>query len=598
MPPDPVTPPATPTGGTVSGPLPATLAGAVEEAFDTFRSRFQKITRRARTRFEERDWRGTQEDAVERLLLYRRRVLSSVEEARRLVGPTAQDIRLWSEAKVEYARATANRDDCEIARTYFNSVSRRVLGTVGVRPEAEFLGFELDGPEGWGGLSVFRGYDVGGSIPEALREVLDDLPLSVPLEDADRDARLAASVLEADLPMLADGKDVALEVLPALFYRNKAAYLVGRIRRGTTLAPMLLALLHGEEGVAVDAVLTTSDEASIVFGFSRSYFHAEVRRPRAAVDFLSSIMPLKRTDELYSAIGYDKHGKTELYRDLQRHLKRPEARFVPAPGAPGMVMSVFTLPSLNIVFKVIRDRFAPEKRGHTRARVKDRYRLVFVRDRVGRLADTQEFEGLEFPASLFAGEVLEELLEEAPSTVRVEGDRVVIDHLYTVRRMRPLDMYIREAPREDALEALLDYGYAIKDLAVANIFPGDMLFKNFGVTRHGRVIFYDYDELVLLTECNFREIPEPLHPEDELRDGCWFHVGDRDIFPEEFGRFLGFPPGLREPFMEVHGDLLEVGFWREMKARQEAGEVPDFFPYRQSRRLRQDGDSTRSSGDA
>jgi isocitrate dehydrogenase kinase/phosphatase len=346
----------------------------------------------------------------------------------------------------------------------------------------------------------------------------------------------------------------------------------------------VIPLLHEPKGIYVDAVLLTSDEASIVFGFSWSYFLVDVARPRAVVDFLASIMPLKRIDELYTAIGYTKHGKTELYRSLVEHLQSPGASFEFAPGEQGLVMSVFTLPSLNVVFKIIRDAFGHPKRT-TRRDVMDKYHLVFVRDRVGRLADAQEFEHLEFPRACFPEPLLRSLVDAAGSTVRAEGDRVVIRHLYTERRVTPLNIYLREATADAARDALLDYGLAIKELAAAGIFTGDMLHKNFGVSRHGRVIFYDYDELCLLTDCTFRHLPEPSTPDEEWSAEPWFYVSERDVFPEEFGAFMVPAGELGEDFLAAHHDLMTTEFWTRMQERQRAGELFDVFPYRPSRRL-------------
>jgi len=289
-------------------------------------------------------------------------------------------------------------------------------------------------------------------------------------------------------------------------------------------------------------------------------------------------------DELYNAIGYNKHGKTELYRTLVEHLRAPDARFEFAPGDQGLVMTVLTLPSLNVVFKIIKDRFGHPKRT-TRRDVMAKYHLVFVRDRVGRLADAQEFEHLDLPRPCFSEELLAHLLAVAGATVRVEGERVIVRHVYTERRVIPLNVYLRDAASDAARAAVLDYGAAIKDLAAANIFTGDMLMKNFGVSRHGRVIFYDYDELSLLTDCVIRRIPVPTTLDEELAAEPWFHVGEMDVFPEEFGAFLVPAGGLRDVFLAAHGDLLTVEFWREMQARQRSGEMPDVFPYPDARRL-------------
>jgi isocitrate dehydrogenase kinase/phosphatase len=346
----------------------------------------------------------------------------------------------------------------------------------------------------------------------------------------------------------------------------------------------VLPLLHAERGIVVDAVLMTSDEASVVFGFSWTYFRVDSPWPGPLVDFLGSIMPLKPRNELYNSIGYNKHGKTELYRSLMLHLDEPEARFAFAEGEEGMVMAVFMLPSFNVVFKVIKDQFGAPK-NTTRRSVMDRYHFVFVRDRVGRLADAQEFEHLDFPRRCFPDELLSYLLAVAGSTVRTDGDRVVIRHLYTERRVTPLNLYLKEVEEEAARVAVIDYGNAIKDLAAADIFTGDMLLKNFGVTRNGRVICYDYDELCLLSECRFRRIPPPTSIDDEFAAEPWFHVGEQDVFPEEFKAFLVPPGRVRDDFLAAHANLMDIEFWRGVQRRLAAGEVVDVFPYPRDARL-------------
>ncbi|HEU4560299.1 MAG TPA: bifunctional isocitrate dehydrogenase kinase/phosphatase, partial [Longimicrobium sp.] len=401
----------------------------------------------------------------------------------------------------------------------------------------------------------------------------------------DADAGLCVQAAREQLG--ADADEVrAAEALPFLFYRNKAAYLVARVRLATGgVRPLVVPLVHPPEGVRPDAVLTDPDEVHRVFSFARSYFHAHTDRPRDTVAFLRTLMPAKPLHELYTSLGHNKHGKTELYRELVRQLSRGDARFERAEGIRGLVMSVFTLPGYPVVFKVIRDRFGASK-NVTRDTVKERYRLVFRMDRVGRLVDAQEFEDLTFPRDRFDPGYLEELRGDAPSAIHDDGRRVVIRHLYTERRLRPLDLYLRENDPETARAAVVEYGNAIKDLACANIFPGDLLLKNFGVSRHGRVIFYDYDELALLTEVHFRSMPTARYEEDEMSADPWFSVNESDVFPEEFVPFLVPAGPLRDAFMDAHGELFTVRWWRELQERQKAGELPDFFPYPQSRRLK------------
>ena len=565
-------------------PAARQAAAVIEAGYDLFCRRFRQITRRARARFENREWRGAQLDAAERIELYELVVSKVVARSRRALGSSVTDRATWAAMKAVHAPRIASRPDAELAATFFNSVTRRIRSTVGVDARIEFLDADYEALRSASPAPPFVAYPAGGSLASLLERILRDLPFARSFEDLAWDAHHAAAAIAEHLRQNGTPPVTTLEMLPQVFYRNKGAYLVGRLRGGDAVQPLVLALLNGERGVVVDAALLTSDEASIVFGFTRAYFHVEMERPAAVVEFLRSIMPLKHTDELFTAVGYKKHGKTELYRELGRHLRLADARFEPAEGDKGLVMSVFALPSFGLVFKVIKDQFGPPKTV-TRNAVLDGYRLVFAHDRVGRLADAQEYEYLEFPRERFAPAVVEELLREAAGTVSVEGDRVITRHCYTERLVTPLNLYLQRADRAAARDAILDYGNAIKDLAAANIFTGDILLKNFGVTRHGRVIFYDYDELCLLTECSFRKLPAAANLEDELAAEPWYYVGEKDVFPEEFGAVMVPSGPLRDAFLAAHADLLDIAFWKDMQGRQRSGEVMDFSPYRPERRL-------------
>jgi isocitrate dehydrogenase kinase/phosphatase len=376
-----------------------------------------------------------------------------------------------------------------------------------------------------------------------------------------------------------------VQLLQPLFFRNKAAYIMGRMICGDKSMPLILALLNSREGVYLDAVLMRESEVSILFSFTRSYFHVDVECPREVIVFLRTIIPLKPVTDLYSALGFNKHGKTELYRSLQRHLDRTTDLFEFASGDPGLVMLVFTLPSYDRVFKVIRNTFASPKKTTPRE-VIERYRLVFTRDRVGRMIEAQRFLQLRFKLDRFADDLLEELQSDTSKVVKREGDFLVFQHLYTERKVTPLNLYLRDADPAAAKLAVIDYGAAIKELATANIFPGDFLLKNFGVTRHGRVVFYDYDELCLVTDCRFRRLPVPRTPEEELAPEPWFAAADNDVFPEEFPGFLGLTGELAEVLEAHHGDLFAPAFWRVQQRLHEEHTIPDFFPYPESERLR------------
>ncbi|HET8624372.1 MAG TPA: bifunctional isocitrate dehydrogenase kinase/phosphatase, partial [Gemmatimonadales bacterium] len=498
------------------GNRPELAATLVVGEYEAYADEFATVTRRARHRFETRDWRGTQSDAAERLALYRRHIEACEQALHQCLGAGAGDRDLWTRARSIFAGLMEGRDDAELAETFYNSATRRVLGTVGADPEIECLEFPASGPLDRTAPVAYDSWRAEGSSRRALASALEACGWAAPYADLEGDAVRGAAVVDARLRELGwGGGPLTIDVLRAPFYRNKGAYLLGRVLGADEVIPLVLPLLHGPDGIVLDAVLLTVDEASIVFGFSWSYFFVDAPHPRGVVAFLRAIMPHKRVDEIYTSIGHNKHGKTELYRSLMRHLERPDARFAFAEGDEGMVMGVFTLPSFNAVFKIIKDVFGAPKQT-TRRSVMGKYHLVFQHDRVGRLADAQEFERLEFRRRCFPDDLLAYLQRVAGGSVVVDGERVVVGHCYAERRVTPLNLFLQHAEPGAARDAILDYGNAIKDLAGADIFTGDMLLKNFGVTRNGRVICYDYDELCLLRECRFRRIPPPRSYEDEL----------------------------------------------------------------------------------
>jgi isocitrate dehydrogenase kinase/phosphatase len=577
---------ARPEPASLSASRLANLAGNdIVESFERYQDAFGAVNRRAPGRFERRDWRGAVEDAVARLDLYGGVIDGLESSVRATLGRRVSDRLVWASMKAVYSGLITGREDWELAETFFNSVTRRVFATVGVDRNIEFVDSDFEGPPAGDDASLCRVYETRAGTSELLELILRDGWFDAPYEDAARDARLAAARLTERLRALGAGAVERAEVISAPFFRRKGAYLLGRVFSGAVSVPFALALLNGERGIVVDAVLDDEDDISILFSFTRSHFSVDMWPPHQLVQFLKLLMPRKSIAELYIALGHHKHGKTELYRDLLRHLRGTDQRFDLAPGTPGMVMIVFTMPGYDVVLKVIRDHF-PAIKPTTASGVRQNYRLVFRHDRAGRLVEAQEFEHLRFDRARFTPRLLEEFERDADHTVALSPDEVVVHHAYIERRVTPLDVYLRKVPDESAREAVVEFGQAIEDLAASGIFPGELLPKNFGVTRHGRVVCYDYDELSLLTDFFFRTLPPAPSDEDEMAEEPWFGVGPRDVFPEEFRRFLGLPPPLREALERSHGELYETRYWRDMQARVSSDEIIDIFPYHPSRRLR------------
>ncbi len=561
-------------------------ATALRNSFDSYHHEFKMITRRAKTRFEKCDWQGIIADSQERLELRSKVLTRTVQTIRDLLETRVHDHTIWVGIKAVYSGLIADRDDWEIAETFYNSVTRRIFATVGVDAQIEFVDTDFDAPPTHARTPIFRSYAQASSTAALVEHILRDFPFDIPYQDVSRDAEHVARQVEQALRRLSAPLVITrAQILTQIFYRGRRAYLVGKIYAGAHTLPFILALQNEGAGVYADAVLLDEDDASILFSFTRAYFFVEADRPYDLVRFLQALMPRKRIAELYISVGYHKHGKTELYRDFLRHLEQSDDKFEIAPGERGMVMLVFHLPSYEAVFKIIKDSFDEPKKT-THAEVKAKYNLVFRHDRAGRMVDAQEFDLLAFERARFDDALLQEMLAKAGNTVRVEGDRVVIQHLYVERRLEPLNLFVKYADENAVRHAVIDYGYAIKDLAKANIFPGDILLKNFGVTRHGRVISYDYDELCLITELNFRDIPQARDDDDELAGETWFYVGENDFFPEEFNRWLGLAPQWKQIFLEYHADLFATRFWNDVKTRVLNGEVIDILPYAENKRLR------------
>lgn len=561
------------------------IAQTILQGFDAQYGRFLEVTAGAQQRFEQADWHAVQQAMKQRIHLYDHHVGLVVEQLRCITDSQHPDEAFLQEVKAHYTQLLPDYPRFEIAESFFNSVYCRLFDHRSLSPERLFI-FSSQPERRFRTIPrpLAKAFWPERGWEALLTKVLSDLPLRLPWQDKARDVRyISAHLLEAF------GMDALnhahLQVANELFYRNKAAWLVGKLITPAGTLPFLLPIHRSDEGeLFVDTCLTTHAEASIVFGFARSYFMVYAPLPAATVEWLREILPGKTTAELYMAIGCQKHAKTESYREYLHYVTNSDEQFIEAPGIRGMVMLVFTLPGFDRVFKVIKDIFPPQKE-MSAAHVRACYQLVKEHDRVGRMADTQEFENFVLEKRQIAPPLMALLLEQAPGKITDLGDRIAISHLYIERRMVPLNLWFEQVKGQQLRDAVEEYGNAIRQLAAANIFPGDMLFKNFGVTRHGRVVFYDYDEICYMTEVNFRDIPAPRYPEDELSAEPWYSVAPGDVFPEEFRHWLCADPEIGPLFEEMHADLFRADYWRGLQARIRQGHVEDVYAYRKRQRF-------------
>lgn len=561
------------------------IAQTILQGFDAQYGRFLEVTSGAQQRFEQADWHAVQQAMKNRIHLYDHHVGLVVEQLRCITNGQSTDAAFLLRVKEHYTRLLPDYPRFEIAESFFNSVYCRLFDHRSLTPERLFI-FSSQPERRFRTIPrpLAKDFHPDHGWESLLMRVISDLPLRLRWQNKSRDIHYIIRHLTETLGTdnLAESH---LQVANELFYRNKAAWLVGKLITPSGTLPFLLPIHQTDDGeLFIDTCLTTTAEASIVFGFARSYFMVYAPLPAALVEWLREILPGKTTAELYMAIGCQKHAKTESYREYLVYLQGCNEQFIEAPGIRGMVMLVFTLPGFDRVFKVIKDKFAPQKE-MSAAHVRACYQLVKEHDRVGRMADTQEFENFVLEKRHISPALMELLLQEAAEKITDLGEQIVIRHLYIERRMVPLNIWLEQVEGQQLRDAIEEYGNAIRRFAAANIFPGDMLFKNFGVTRHGRVVFYDYDEICYMTEVNFRDIPPPRYPEDELASEPWYSVSPGDVFPEEFRHWLCADPRIGPLFEEMHADLFRADYWRALQNRIREGHVEDVYAYRRRQRF-------------
>jgi isocitrate dehydrogenase kinase/phosphatase len=575
----------------LTDPRAFAIAQAMLEGFNRHYRLFRATSAEAKKRFEAADWQGQQRAQAHRIEYYDKRVHEGAERLQREFDAQSLPMPVWHQIKLHYIGLLIDHHQPECAETFFNSVTTRILhhsyfrnDFIFVRPAVSTEYIENDEPAAQPTYRAY--YPTRETLHETLLRIVHNFQLEREFDDLDRDVRDVLAAIETQFGGVRLRTNFQIQVLSSLFFRNKGAYIIGKIVNGFHETPFAIPILHkpapagsnAGSKLFIDAALFGEDELQMLFSFARAYFMVEMEIPAAYVQFLRSLMPHKSRSELYNALGLHKQGKNLFYRDFLYHLRHSSDHFRIAPGIKGMVMLVFDLPSFPYVFKVIRDHFPPQK-DTTREQIKAKYLIVKTHDRVGRMADTLEYSNVAFPRHRFDEALLDELKRECPSLVEVDGDVIVIRHVYIERRMVPLNIYLAEAAPAQIEHAVIEYGNAIKDMVAANIFPGDMLWKNFGVTRHGKVVFYDYDEVEYLTDVQFRKVPEAPNEELEMSGEVWYPVGPKDVFPETFGPFLLGNTAVREVFMKHHADLLDPAFWQAHQQRIRAGHVHDVFPY-------------------
>ncbi|MCF8259112.1 MAG: bifunctional isocitrate dehydrogenase kinase/phosphatase, partial [Flavobacteriales bacterium] len=326
-------------------------AFSIRDSFEVYHTAFKALTRQAGKVFAQREWTAIPGLINSRQGLYG----SSIEEAASvlsaIVGDSIRDRSTWVGLKREFAQVIGHRHDVSIVHSFYNSVLRLMFSQEGIDPDIEFIdhGRRLVASS-MPTQPVYERFHPGPDQLEALwARILRSYNFGFRFQDFDRDVeRIARVVREKVVEKFGRQEEVdQLDMVRSVFYRNKGAYLVGKISKGNLHIPIVLPLLHHEDGVVVDGVLLSKDEIAVIFSFSRSYFFVESESPVDLIHFLRPLMSHKNPSELYASIGYDRHAKTVLFKEIYQHLERSDDQFVIAPGTKGMVMVVITLPTFN-----------------------------------------------------------------------------------------------------------------------------------------------------------------------------------------------------------------------------------------------------------
>lgn len=567
------------------------LAKTILNGFERHIYLFSEITQSAKKRFELCQWQAVQDAAKSRTDFYDKRVEETLETIKKDFFVSNLDELLWQNVKVSYVDLLKEHHQPELAESFYNSIFCHLFERKYYHNAFIFVKSTVEKIENIASPVIYTRYlpsELG--LEQTIAAIMNNANFNIPFVNLERDMKsLIKSFRVQAHKTRYKLSELKFDILDFIFYRNKGAYIIGRVISPGGETPFIVPIVNNEKegkaaGLYIDALLTEGANMAVVFGFARAYFFVDCQHPFALVQFLKRLIPHKTLADLYSAIGFHKQGKTQFYRDFLNHLDASDDKFELAAGIKGMVMSVFTLPSYPYVFKIIKDKFAPSKT-MTKQEVKGKYRLVKLHDRVGRMADTMEYSEVAFPKDRFSEELLTELLNVAQSIIRFEDELIIIKHLYIERRMTPLNLYLAKASDEEIEEAMYGYGSAIKQLIAANIFPGDMLLKNFGVTRHGRVIFYDYDEITYMDEVNFRVKPEAITEEQIYAAEPWYSVAPGDMFPEEIATFALANKKYRNAFLLHHADLLEANFWQQCQKSVATGKFEDVFPYPEALRF-------------
>ena len=555
--------------------------------FDAYYVESRSIPNLAKSAFEQRDPAMSLDLSLRRLSVYSVSAHALARRLRAALPEVAEDETFWARLEARYLALIEGRYESDLAFAYIHSARRMVYEGMWKPVEYMFLHHREPASERSAAVridfSIARGADLA---------VLVDRVLAVPRferrwRDRAGDVRRVAERLQS---IFSGGarRPVEIQMTDAGFYRNRGAYIVGRIVfDDSSASPLILALLNHDVGIYVQAVLAGEADAHNLFSSTLANFHVTNSHYHELAAFLHTVMPTRRLGLHYSTIGFNHVGKVAVMHELREELATHREVFITAVGFRGSVAIGFAAPSSDYNLKVIRDVPTDQyKWGEFPGigAVLDKYRRVHEIDRTGSMLDNIIYYNLELDSAWFEADLLAELLRDAGESVSLRDDAVILKHLIVQRRVRPLPVFLQDATPEEAREVIVNLGHCIKNNAAANVFNKDLDARNYGVSRFQKVYLFDYDALEPLTRVKVRSNAGRFDGEDDVPD--WFYEDGVIFLPEEIeSGFRIHDRGMRRLFRDVHGDLLTTGYWERLQHDLDRGQVPSIRLYPEQRKL-------------
>lgn len=559
------------------------------QEFDANFFESRQIPKFAKEAFEQRDPQRSLALSKKRLFMYINGILAFCPQLKQAYSELAENEQLWSKVEMHYMSLIHERYEADLAFAYIHSVRRKIY-------QEEWKPVAYDFSE-WRPRradvrpQVYRTFAGGARVSaDTVVEILKIPNFAKPYRNITEDAALVAERINNVFSLDGHSPDRirSIEIINAGFYRNRGAYIVGRILfSDTSVSPIIISLINDDHGIDINAVLTSEADAHNLFSSTLANFHVSNEYYHELATFLYSIMPGRPLGLHYSTIGYNHLGKFAILNELKNELGTRKEVFQAAVGFPGTVTIAFAAPSSSYNLKVIRDKpTAQYKWGIFQGieAVLDKYRGVHEINRAGSMLDNVIYYNLRLEKKLFAPFLLDKLLREANQSVSMADDYVIFKHLIAQLKIKPLPVFLETASAEDAKTAIINLGHSIKNNMAADIYNKDLDARNYGVSKFLRVFLYDYDAIERLTDVKIRSNQDRIDGDEDPPD--WFFEDGIVLLPEEIEFGLGISDRtLLDVFRQVHGDLLTTEYWARIQNDLREGQVPRLCLYPEERKL-------------